>query len=67
MYATARKIESMEGFTQTGIRRRALDVTDNESVQRVVDEIIAEVGHVDILVNNAGVICIGMSHDRNSP
>lgn len=31
------------------------DVTDTESVNRVVAEVIAAAGHIDVLVNNAGV------------
>ncbi|NLK25103.1 MAG: SDR family oxidoreductase [Euryarchaeota archaeon] len=33
-----------------------LDVTDNASIENVVDTIADEMGHLDILVNNAGVI-----------
>ncbi|MDP5349613.1 MAG: SDR family NAD(P)-dependent oxidoreductase, partial [Paracoccaceae bacterium] len=32
------------------------DVTDAAQVQAMVDEAIAEFGHVDILVNNAGIL-----------
>ena len=32
------------------------DVTDSASVARMVDEVIAELGHIDILVNNAGIM-----------
>jgi NAD(P)-dependent dehydrogenase (short-subunit alcohol dehydrogenase family) len=34
----------------------ALDVTDQESVERMVGEVIDRLGRIDILVNNAGVI-----------
>ena len=60
VYATARKLESMDAFTNTRIRKLTLDVTSDEDVQKVIDGIIAEEGHVDIVVNNAGVICIGV-------
>ena len=30
------------------------DATKNDDVTRVVDETIAQLGHIDILVNNAG-------------
>lgn len=33
---------------------RTLDVTDERSVQRVMDEVAAERGRLDVLVNNAG-------------
>uniref|UniRef100_A0A8D8VTW3 Linear gramicidin synthase subunit D n=1 Tax=Cacopsylla melanoneura TaxID=428564 RepID=A0A8D8VTW3_9HEMI len=35
---------------------KKLDVTVEEDVKRVVQEVIAEYGHIDILVNNAGVM-----------
>ncbi|THH09617.1 hypothetical protein EW145_g1879 [Phellinidium pouzarii] len=59
VYATARKVESMDGFTHANIRRLALDVTSDESVQHSIDTVIAEEGRIDVLINNAGVICIG--------
>jgi len=36
----------------------AVDVTVQEKVTRMADEIIAAFGHIDILVNNAGARCI---------
>lgn len=32
------------------------DVSSTEDVQRVVDQVISETGHVDVLVNNAGIL-----------
>jgi NAD(P)-dependent dehydrogenase (short-subunit alcohol dehydrogenase family) len=42
----------------TGARTLAVgaDVTDRESVEEAVSQVVAELGHVDILVNNAGLI-----------
>lgn len=31
------------------------DVTDTESVNRAVAEVIAAAGHIDVLINNAGI------------
>jgi 3-oxoacyl-[acyl-carrier protein] reductase len=36
-----------------------LDVSDQEAVDRVVDEIVAEFGSLDILINNAGMVVTG--------
>lgn len=35
---------------------RHLDVTSEESVARLLDEVISDYGHLDILVNNAGIM-----------
>ena len=59
VYATSRKVESIDGFKHPGIKRLALEVTDDESVQRAVDDVITAEGRIDVIVNNAGVICIG--------
>ena len=41
-------------------------MTDDDNVQRVVDEIIAAEGRIDLLVNNAGVFCIGVPTGKYS-
>ncbi|PIL32480.1 hypothetical protein GSI_05183 [Ganoderma sinense ZZ0214-1] len=55
VYATARRPESLEGFSQHNIHCLTLDVTDDESVKIVVQTVIDEEGQIDVLVNNAGV------------
>ncbi|KAI1788215.1 NAD-P-binding protein [Ganoderma leucocontextum] len=55
VYATARRPESLEGFTQDNIHRLTLDVTQDDSVKEVVQTIIKQEGQIDVLVNNAGV------------
>ena len=58
--ATARTMSEIEAVAQEvrAIGRRALairtDVTVPEQVQAMVDQTIAELGHVDIMVSNAG-------------
>ena len=44
-------------FEETGIQPRTVvcDVTQEDQVQNMFDEAIAQVGHVDVLVNNAGL------------
>ncbi|KAG9074402.1 hypothetical protein FS749_014050 [Ceratobasidium sp. UAMH 11750] len=59
VYATARRLESMEAFTSPNIRRRVMDVTQDESVRKTVEAIAEEAGRIDIVVANAGVPCHG--------
>ena len=33
-----------------------LDVTQTDSIQPTVDQVVSELGHIDVMVNNAGVI-----------
>lgn len=52
VYATARNTADLAALS--GVEVRALDVTDETSMQGVVDEIVREHGRVGALVNNAG-------------
>ena len=61
VYATSRRLDSMQGFKHENIRRMAMDVTKDEDVQVVVQKILADEGKIDIVVNNAGAISIGKS------
>jgi NAD(P)-dependent dehydrogenase (short-subunit alcohol dehydrogenase family) len=54
VYATARKVEALEGLAAQGCRTLALDVTSEDSMTTAVDTVIAEAGRIDALVNNAG-------------
>lgn len=54
VYASARRLESMDALAPTGdIRKIRLDVNDPKSVEEVVQTIINAEGRIDILVNNA--------------
>lgn len=54
VYATARRIESIEHLAQAGCRLLTLDVTDEDSMSAAVAEVEREHGAVGALVNNAG-------------
>ncbi|KAI0770927.1 oxidoreductase [Trametes elegans] len=58
VYATARRLEAMEGFKHD-VERLRLDVTSDEDVRSVVQTILDKEGRIDVLVNNAGVLCTG--------
>ncbi|KAI0673707.1 NAD-P-binding protein [Trametes maxima] len=59
VYATARRLEAMSTLTHPNIEHLRLDITDEASVNTVVDTIIQKEGRIDILVNNAGMTCSG--------
>jgi NAD(P)-dependent dehydrogenase (short-subunit alcohol dehydrogenase family) len=54
VYATARNVEAIEPLGERGCRLLPLDVTDEESMRRVVGEVERAEGAVGVLVNNAG-------------
>ena len=54
VYATARRVESIEDLTGSGCRVLPLDVTDEESMRAAVDAVEEAEGAVGALVNNAG-------------
>ena len=54
VYATARNPADIETLGEKGCHISTLNVTDDDHVERVIDEIIDEHGHLDCLVNNAG-------------
>jgi NAD(P)-dependent dehydrogenase (short-subunit alcohol dehydrogenase family) len=47
---------------QGSVRMIALDVTDDLSVAKAIDEVVAAAGRIDVLINNAGVAICGRGH-----
>ncbi len=43
----------------------ACDVTDDESVAKLVEGVLAEAGRIDLLVNNAGVGLLGAAEESS--
>jgi NAD(P)-dependent dehydrogenase (short-subunit alcohol dehydrogenase family) len=54
VYATARDVEAIAPLGERGCRLLPLDVTDEESMRRAVEEVERAEGAVGVLVNNAG-------------
>jgi NAD(P)-dependent dehydrogenase (short-subunit alcohol dehydrogenase family) len=54
VYATARKVETLDELKARGIRVLPLDVTDEQSMADAVAAVEDEAGPVEVLVNNAG-------------
>ena len=54
VYASARRLESIEQLANAGCKLLQLDVTDEQSMQAAVETIEREDGAVGVLVNNAG-------------
>jgi NAD(P)-dependent dehydrogenase (short-subunit alcohol dehydrogenase family) len=54
VYATARRLESIEGLKAAGCKTLALDVTDESSMRAAVAAVEHAEGVVGALVNNAG-------------
>ena len=54
VYASARRLETMDELAKKGIKTLQLDVTDETSMTLAVKRIVDEHGAVGVLVNNAG-------------
>ncbi|CAO3678493.1 unnamed protein product [Umbelopsis vinacea] len=65
VFGTARRLEAMDGLEAFGCQKVLLDVTDEDSITKGVQEIYEAAGHVDILVNNAGTHAIGALLDTD--
>lgn len=59
VFATARRVETLADIASDRLVPLALDVLDESSVERVVEEVLGRAGRVDILINNAGVSATG--------
>jgi NAD(P)-dependent dehydrogenase (short-subunit alcohol dehydrogenase family) len=62
VFGTSRRVGSE---VPDGITMLACDVTDDESVARVVDGVLAETGRLDLLVNCAGIGLLGGAEESS--
>jgi NADP-dependent 3-hydroxy acid dehydrogenase YdfG len=54
VYATARRLESIDDLAAAGAHTLALDVTDEASIAAAVAHVVEAEGAVGVLINNAG-------------
>lgn len=54
VYASARRVETLDALMAAGCRPLALDVTSEESMSTAVGTVLDEARYIDALVNNAG-------------
>lgn len=63
VYAAARSLDRMNHLKKYGIMPVYMDLTDEETIVRCVDDILKAKGRIDLLVNNAGYGYFGAVED----
>jgi short-subunit dehydrogenase len=63
VYAGARRIDRMKHLEEMGVCVLSIDVTSEESMKAVINQIELEAGMVNILINNAGYGAFGAFED----
>ncbi|WP_145386299.1 oxidoreductase [Staphylococcus capitis] len=63
VYTGARRLKKMDDLKANGVNILSLDLTNEQSIRKAVDEIVEKEGHIDILINNAGYGSYGALED----
>jgi short-subunit dehydrogenase len=63
VYGAARRLEKMESLKVSGVRLLQMDVTDEASMAKGIQEILETENRIDVLINNAGYGSYGALED----
>jgi len=63
VFGTSRRVTAERS---DGIAMLACDVTDDDSVAKLVERVLAEAGRIDLLVNNAGMGLLGAAEETST-
>ena len=65
VYGLARRVDKMLDIIQVGGNAMAMDITNHDNIERVINRIKEKEGRVDVLVNNAGYAIWGSVEDTS--